>query len=183
MGRRAKSKTGLEDLTFLDWRTRMSDWIKGRGKEQLGNGVVNSSQEATSGCAWKVFYLFQEVSLGRVAWGTMKRLFFETVAARASATSDLVDVSLVYWKTLAHFQAEFIVSSTGASPRQHGANKNEWATLGTLKALPFSRCELFLYVFLPEVNEIKSPELTHQMDHEWASSRIKTDRCQFIWIK
>jgi len=55
----------------------------------------------------------------------MKRLFFETIAARASATSHFVDVSLVYWKTLAHFQAKFIVGSADALPRQHGTDKNE----------------------------------------------------------
>jgi len=55
----------------------------------------------------------------------MKRLFLEAVPAGGSATSHFIDVSLVYWKALAHLEAEFIIGTTGPLSRQQGASKNE----------------------------------------------------------
>lgn len=68
----------------------------------------------------------------------MKGLFLETITTGASVTSDFIDVSLVYWKTFAHLHAEFIIGTAKSLSRQHGANKNERATSGTLMAFPFS---------------------------------------------
>jgi hypothetical protein len=93
-------------------------------------------------------------------------VFLESITAGASAKGHLIDVSLVYRKTYAHLQAEFIIGTAKSSSRQHGASKNERATLGALMAFPFSQRQLSLYIPLSEVNKIKSPELAHQMDHE-----------------
>jgi hypothetical protein len=96
----------------------------------------------------------------------MERVFLKTITAGASATSHFIDVSLVYWKTFAHLQPEFIINTAKSLSRQRGANKNERATSSALMAFPFSQRQLFLYVPLSEVNKIKSSELTRQMDHE-----------------
>jgi hypothetical protein len=68
----------------------------------------------------------------------MKGVFLETITTCASAKSYFIDISLVYWKTLAHLQAEFIISTAKPLSRQHGANKNKRATSGALMAFPFS---------------------------------------------
>jgi hypothetical protein len=68
----------------------------------------------------------------------MKGVFLETIATCASAKSHFIDVSLVYWKTFAHLQAEFIINTAKSLLRQHGANKNERATSSALMAFPFS---------------------------------------------
>jgi hypothetical protein len=101
------------------------DWIKERIKELLGYGVIKLSKEATRGCVLKVFHPFREVSLNRMRRRIMKGVSLETIAAGASATSHFIDVSLVYWKTLAHLQPEFIIGTAESSSRQHGAKKNE----------------------------------------------------------
>jgi hypothetical protein len=44
-------------------------------------------------------------------WRIIKRLFLETVTTCASAKSHFIDVSLVYWKTLAHLQPEFAINT------------------------------------------------------------------------
>jgi len=33
-------------------------------------------------------------------------------------------------------------------------------------AFPFSKCQLSLYVLLPEINKVESPELASKMYHE-----------------
>jgi hypothetical protein len=68
----------------------------------------------------------------------MRGVFLESITTVASAKSHFIDVSLVYWKSFAHLQAEFIVGTAKSSLRQHGANKNERATMGALMAFPFS---------------------------------------------
>jgi len=68
----------------------------------------------------------------------MKGVFLESITTVASAKSHFIDVSLVYWKTFAHLQAEFIIGAAESLPCQHGANKNESTTLGALMTFPFS---------------------------------------------
>jgi len=68
----------------------------------------------------------------------MKGVFLETITTGASGKSHFIDVPLVYWKTSAHLQAEFIIDTAKSLSRQHGANKNERATSGALMAFPFS---------------------------------------------
>ena len=65
-------------------------------------------------------------------------MFLEMITTGASGKSHFIDVSLVYWKTLAHLQAEFIIGAAKLLSRQQGTNKNERATLGALMAFPFS---------------------------------------------
>jgi hypothetical protein len=96
----------------------------------------------------------------------MKGVLLKTIAACASAKSHFIVIPLVYWETFAHRQAEFTINTAKAPPRQHRANKNERATSGALMAFPFSQRQLSLYIPLSEANEIKSPELAHQIDHE-----------------
>ena len=57
--------------------------------------------------------------------GRKERGFLETVTTGASATSHLMNVSLVYWKASAHLQSEFIIGTAELSLRQHRAMKNE----------------------------------------------------------
>jgi predicted lipoprotein with Yx(FWY)xxD motif len=68
----------------------------------------------------------------------MKGMLLETITTGASAKSHFIDVSLVYWKTFAHLQAESIIGAAKLLSRQHGTNKNERATSGALMAVPFS---------------------------------------------
>lgn len=110
----------------------------------------------------------ERICLNGVRWRS-KRGSLETITARASAESHLIDISLVYRKTLAHRQSEFVIDAAKVSLAQHGAGKNERATPSTLMAFPFSQCQLSLDVGLSKVNEINSSELTHQMDHEMKS--------------
>ena len=98
-----------------------------------------------------------------------KRGSLETITARPSVESHLIDVSLVYRKTPAHRQPEFVIDAAKASLAQHGAGKNERTTASALMAFPFSQCQLSLDVGPPEVNKIDSSELAHQMDHEMRS--------------
>jgi hypothetical protein len=67
-----------------------------------------------------------------------ERIFLETIATGASAMGHFIDVSLVYRKTFAHFQAEFIIGTAKSLLRQHGAEKNERATSGALMAFSLS---------------------------------------------
>lgn len=85
----------------------------------------------------------------------------ETITARASAESHLLDVSLVYRETSAHLQPEFVIDAAKSFLIQHGTAKNESATSSALKAFPFSECQLSLDVGLSEVNEINPSELAH----------------------
>ena len=110
----------------------------------------------------------ERICLKRVRWRS-KRGSLETITARASAESHLIDISLVYRKTPAHLQPESIIDTAKSALIQHRAAKNERATLSTLIAFPFSQCQLSLDVGLSEVNEINSSELAHQMDHEMRS--------------
>jgi len=68
----------------------------------------------------------------------MNGVFLETITTCASAKSDFIDISLVYWKTLAHLQAEFVINTAKSLSRQQGATKNERATSSALMAFPFS---------------------------------------------
>ena len=110
----------------------------------------------------------ERICLNRVRWRS-KRGSLKTITARASVEGHLMDISLVYRKTLAHLQPEFVINAAKSSLAQHGAGKNERATASTLMAFPFSQCQLSLDVGLSEVNEINSSELAHQMDHEMRS--------------
>jgi hypothetical protein len=110
----------------------------------------------------------ERICLNRVRWRS-KRGILETITARASAESHFIDISLVYRKTSAHLQPEFVIDTAKSSLIQHRAGKNERATSSTLIAFPFSQCQLSLDVGLSEVNEINSSELAHQMDHEMRS--------------
>jgi hypothetical protein len=98
-----------------------------------------------------------------------KRGSFETITARASAESHLIDISLVYRKALAHLKAEFVIDAAKSSLAQHRTGKNERTTTSTLMAFPLSQCQLPFYVGLSEVHEINSSELPYQMDHEMSS--------------
>ena len=131
----------------------------------MGYGVIKSSEEIDRGSVWKFFYPFRDICLNRMRQRIMKGVFLETITTCASAKSHFIDVSLVYWKTFAYLQAEFIINTAKSLSRQHGANKNERATSSALMAFPFSQCQLSLYIPLSEVNKIKSSELAHQMDH------------------
>jgi hypothetical protein len=51
--------------------------------------------------------------------------FFEAVTTGASATSHLVNISLVYWKSLTHLQPKFIIGAAESPLCQHGAIENE----------------------------------------------------------
>jgi hypothetical protein len=95
----------------------------------------------------------------------MKGVFLETITTCASVKSHFIDVFLVYWKTFAHLEAEFIINSAKLLLRQHGANKNEGTTSSTLTAFPFPQCQLSLYIRLSKINKINSSQLPHQMDH------------------
>jgi hypothetical protein len=110
----------------------------------------------------------ERICLNRVRCRS-KRGSLETITARAPAESHLIDISLVYRKTLAHRQPEFVIDAAKVPLAQHGAGKNEGATASTLMAFPFSQCQLSLDVGLSEVNEINSSELAHQMDREMRS--------------
>ena len=68
----------------------------------------------------------------------LRRVFLETITACASAKSHFVDISLVYWKALAHLQPKFIVNTAKLFSRQHRTNINERATSSALMAHPFS---------------------------------------------
>ena len=57
--------------------------------------------------------------------GRVEKGFLETVTTGASATSHLINVSLVYWKASAHLEPKFIIGTAESSLRQHGAMKNE----------------------------------------------------------
>jgi hypothetical protein len=117
--------TASRGSCLLNWRRRVSDWIKEKIKKLLGYGVIKSSKEATRGGVWKFFSPFREVSLNRMRCRIMKGVFLETITADASGTSYFINVSLVYWKTLAHLQPESIIGTAESSSRQHGAKKNE----------------------------------------------------------
>jgi hypothetical protein len=84
------------------------------------------------------FHPFREICLNQVRGRAMKGNFLEMIATCASGKSDFIDISLVYWKTLAHLQAELIINTAKSLSLQHGAKKNERAASGTLKAFPFS---------------------------------------------
>jgi len=113
------------DLAFCKLEKADFELDKRKDQRPTGDGVINGSQEATRGCVWKLFYLLREVSLGRMRWGIMKGLLLEAVTASGSATSHFIDVSLVYWKTPAHLEAEFIIGTAETLPGQQGASKNE----------------------------------------------------------
>jgi hypothetical protein len=132
----------------------------------LGYGVIKSSKEVARGSVSKLFYPFREILLNRMRWRIMKGEFLETITTCASAKSHFIDVSLVYWKTFAHLHAEFIINTAKSLSRQHGATKNERTASSALMAFPFSQCHLSLDIPPSEVNQIKSSELAHQMDHE-----------------
>ena len=101
-----------------------------------------------------------------MGWRIMMRMFLKMIAARASSKGYFVDISRVYGKPFAHLQTTFIVNTALPLRRQQRTNKNERTASSTLMALPFSYCQLFLHIPLSEVNQVKSSELPHHMDHE-----------------
>ena len=104
----------------------------------MGYGVIKSSEEVARGSVWKFFYPFRDICLNGMRWRIMKGVFLETISTSASAKRHFIDVFLVYWKAFALFQAAFIINTAESFSRQHGANKNETATLSALMAFSFS---------------------------------------------
>ena len=100
----------------------------------------------------------------------------ETVTARSTVESDLINISLIDRKTSAHLQAKFVVDTAKSFLVQHRAAKNERATSSALVALPFSQFQLFPDVGLSEGNEIHSPEFAHQMNDKMKSLHERPHR-------
>ncbi len=79
-----------------------------------------------------------EICLSRTRGTGLKGGFLETIATCAPGQGHFIDIPLVYWKALAHLQAELIINTAVLLSLQHGAGENESAALSALTAFPFS---------------------------------------------